>query len=38
MNIELDECIVQHLSDDALELSAGGVQSTYRPTAVWYMC
>ncbi|WP_445779117.1 hypothetical protein [Shewanella sp.] len=26
MNIELDEVVVQHVSDDALELAAGGAQ------------
>ena len=26
MNIELDEVVVQHISDQALELAAGGVQ------------
>lgn len=38
MSIEFDEVVVPCISDDALELSAGVVQSTYRPTAVWYMC
>ena len=27
MNIELDEVVVQDVSDDALELAAGGAQS-----------
>jgi hypothetical protein len=26
MNIELDEVAVEHISDDALELAAGGAQ------------
>ena len=26
MNIELDEVVVQHVSDEALELAAGGAQ------------
>ena len=26
MNIELDEVVVQNVSDDALELAAGGAQ------------
>ena len=31
MNIELDEVVVQDVSDDALELAAGGAQGgTYR--------
>jgi len=28
MNIELDEVVVQDVSDDALELAAGGAQHT----------
>ena len=36
MNIELDEVVVQDVSDDALEMAAGGAQggpySTYNPT------
>ena len=29
MNIELDEVMVQDVSDDALELAAGGAQGGY---------
>jgi hypothetical protein len=29
MNIELDEVVVQDVSDDALELAAGGAQGVY---------
>jgi hypothetical protein len=29
MNIELDEVVVQDVSDDALELAAGGVVATF---------
>ena len=43
MNIELDEVVVQDVSDDALELAAGGAQggnsaglSTYIPN--WACC
>ncbi len=32
MNIELEEVVVQHVSDDALELAAGGTQGA--PTKV----
>ncbi|MEN9590501.1 MAG: hypothetical protein RLZZ481_2287 [Pseudomonadota bacterium] len=40
MNIELDEVVVQDVSDDALELAAGGAQGgmpTYHcgTQAVW---
>ena len=35
MNIELDE-VVQDVSDDALELAAGGAQGGY--TVVIYVC
>ena len=33
MNIELDEVVVQDVSDDALEMAAGGAQGgpTYPP-------
>ena len=34
MNIELDEVVVQDVSDDALELLAGGAQGG---TESWYM-
>ena len=30
MNIELDEVVVQDVSDDALELAAGGAQGGFR--------
>ena len=30
MNIELDEVVVQDVSDDALELAAGGAQGGYN--------
>ncbi len=33
MNIELDEVVVQDVSDDALELAAGGAQG--GPTRQW---
>ena len=33
MNIELDEVAVQDVSDDALELAAGGAQG--GPTRQW---
>jgi hypothetical protein len=32
MNIELDEVVVQDVSDDALELAAGGAQGGNNPT------
>ena len=32
MNIELDEVVVQDVSDDALELAAGGAQGGCYPT------
>ena len=41
MNIELDEVVVQDVSDDALELAAGGAQGGYDmadiagPTSVY---
>jgi hypothetical protein len=31
MNIELDEVVVQDVSDDALELAAGGAQGGMTP-------
>ena len=34
MNIELDEVVVQDVSDDALELAAGGAPGE-RATAFW---
>ncbi|CAN1531551.1 hypothetical protein MCERE10_02192 [Burkholderiaceae bacterium] len=33
MNIELDEVVVQDVSDDALELAAGGAQGGKTRTA-----
>jgi hypothetical protein len=33
MNIELDEVVVQDVSDDALELAAGGAQGGIAATA-----
>ena len=30
MNIELEEVVLQDVSDDALELAAGGAQGGYR--------
>jgi hypothetical protein len=38
MNIELAEVVMLNVSDEALEMTAGVVQSTYQPTAVWYVC
>ncbi len=35
MNIELDEVVVQDVSDDALEMAAGGAQGGPKPT---YWC
>ena len=37
MNIELDEVVVQDVSDDALELAAGGAQggATFRAGTGW---
>jgi hypothetical protein len=37
MNIELEEVVVQDVSDDELELAAGGAQggSTLRRPSVW---
>jgi hypothetical protein len=32
MNIELDEVVVQDVSDDALELAAGSAQGAPAPT------
>ncbi len=32
MNIELDEVVVLDVSDDALELAAGGAQGGWAPT------
>ena len=36
MNIELEEVVVQDVSDDALELAAGGAQGGFhRDSAKW---
>jgi hypothetical protein len=37
MNIELDEVVVQDVSDDALELAAGGAQVGIAATAPWQL-
>ena len=37
MNIELDEVVVQDVSDDALELAAGGAQGGVLVRS-WYYC
>lgn len=36
MNIELDEVVVQDVSDDALEQAAGGAQGGYCGTYTTY--
>jgi hypothetical protein len=37
MNIELDEVVVQDISDDALELAAGGAQrGVFTPDTNFY--
>ncbi len=36
MNIELDEVVVQDVSDESLELAAGGAQG--GPTSGWSHC
>jgi hypothetical protein len=36
MNIELDEVVVQDVSDDALEMAAGGAQAVYTQDV--FMC
>ncbi|CAN1541051.1 hypothetical protein MCERE10_02552 [Burkholderiaceae bacterium] len=36
MNIELDEVVVQDVSDDALELAAGGAQGGYIGSTLAY--
>jgi hypothetical protein len=35
MNIELDEVVIQDVSDDALELAAGGAQGGPTATTGW---
>jgi len=35
MNIELDEVVVQDVSDEALELAAGGAQGGTNTMAFW---
>ena len=37
MNIELDEVVVLDVSDDALELAAGGAQRV-KSVGTWYLC
>ncbi len=34
MNIELDEVVVQDVSDDALEMAAGGAQGGFPNTQI----
>ena len=36
MNIELDEVVVQDVSDDALEQAAGGAQQQGGTSAGWH--
>ena len=36
MNIELDEVAVQDVSDDALEMAAGGAQGGIAPSAMTF--
>ncbi len=36
MNIELDEVVVQDVSDDALELAAGGAQGGRTAVGTYY--
>ncbi len=40
MNIELDEVVVQDVSDESLELAAGGAQggATYKSCSTAYWC
>ena len=38
MNIELDEVVVQDVSDDALELAAGGAQGGFTGTSNAFWC
>jgi hypothetical protein len=38
MNIELDEVVVQDVSDDALELAAGGAQGAIPTLDGWRDC
>jgi hypothetical protein len=38
MNIELEEVVVQDVSDDALELAAGGAQGGRTPSFSRTMC
>ncbi len=45
MNIELDEVVLQDVSDDALEMAAGGAQegaamaqSVAQSASNWYTC
>ncbi len=36
MNIELEEVVLQDVSDDALEMAAGGAQGGPTNTRGWY--
>ena len=38
MNIELDEVVVQDVSDDALELAAAGAQGGFTIACTHYGC
>ena len=38
MNIELEEVVVMDVSDDALELAAGGAQGGRGKTVPWNYC
>ena len=38
MNIELDEVVVQDVTDDALELAAGGAQGGTNPKTELHGC
>ena len=38
MNIELDEVVLQDVSDDALELAAGGAQGGCTPFSMYSNC
>ena len=38
MNIELDEVVVQDVSDESLELAADGAQGGPKATLVWTKC
>ncbi len=38
MNIELDEVVVQDVSDDALEMAAGGAQEGGSSWSILFSC